>query len=226
MKGEQFGCALAWRRYRLCPTIGNSLFRENPRMTCWAVIPVKPPPERKSRLSAMLDRAARDALVLRMAHHVAETAAHAPGIDRVAFVAPSAEGLPNDVPVLIDEGRGLSEAATAVLRQLGDASRVVIIAGDLPLVTAPELALLATADAGTIAIAPDRHGRGTNALSLPLPRAAGFAFAFGTDSFDKHCAEIRRLGLELSVVRGDGLARDVDEPADLVDAAGLDGAVP
>jgi 2-phospho-L-lactate guanylyltransferase len=194
-------------------------------MTCWAVIPVKPPPERKSRLSAMLDRTARDALVLRMARHVAETAARAPGIDRVAFVAPSAEGLPEDVPVLVDEGRGLSAAAARALGQLTEASRVVIVAGDLPLVTPAELELLAAAPAGTVAIAPDRHGRGTNALSLPLPAAAGFGFAFGEDSFARHCAEVRRLGLELAIVRGEGLARDVDEPADLADAAGLTGAI-
>jgi 2-phospho-L-lactate/phosphoenolpyruvate guanylyltransferase len=195
-------------------------------MTCWAVIPVKPPPERKSRLAAMLDRDARDALVLRMARHVAQAAARTPGIDRVAFVAPSAEGLPEDTPVLVDEGRGLSAAAAGALGQLGEASRVVIIAGDLPLVTPAELEPLAAAQPGIVAIAPDRHGRGTNALSLPLPHAAAFAFAFGEDSFARHCAEVRRLGLELAIVRGDGLARDVDEPADLADAAGLDRAIP
>jgi 2-phospho-L-lactate guanylyltransferase len=190
------------------------------------VIPVKPPPERKSRLSAMLDRAARDALVLRMARHVADAAASTPGIDRVAFVAPSAEGLAEGIPVLVDEGGGLSAAAAGALRQLGEASRVVIVAGDLPLVTPAELAPLTAVHAETVAIAPDRHGRGTNALSLPLPAAAGFVFAFGEDSFARHCAEVRRLGLELMVVRGDGLARDVDEPADLADAAGLSGAIP
>jgi 2-phospho-L-lactate guanylyltransferase len=195
-------------------------------MTCWAVIPVKPPPERKSRLSAMLDRAARNVLVLRMARHVAEVAARTPGIDRVAFVAPSPEGLAEGIPVLADEGRGLNAAAESALRQLDQASRVIIVAGDLPLVEPTELAPLAAAQPGTIAIAPDRHGRGTNALSLPLPHAAGFLFAFGEDSFARHCAEVRRLGLELAVVHGDGLARDVDEPADLADAAGLSGAIP
>jgi 2-phospho-L-lactate guanylyltransferase len=195
-------------------------------MTCWAVIPVKPPPERKSRLSAMLDRAARDALVLRMAQHVAEAAMQTPGIDRVAFVAPSAEGLPEDFPVLADEGRGLNAAVESALRQIGEASRVVILAGDLPLVSPAELEPLATVPAGTVAIAPDRHGTGTNALSLPLPGAAGLGFAFGKDSFARHCAEVQRLGLELAIVRGDGLARDVDEPADLADAAKLTSALP
>ena len=72
-----------------------------------------------------------------------------------------------------------------------------------------------------VAIAPDRHGRGTNALSLPLPEAEGFTFAFGPDSFALHNLEAARLGLKIEEIHSPGLACDIDEPADLPDAAGL-----
>ena len=94
---------------------------------------------------------------------------------------------------------------------------------DLPLLTRHDVELLAAAPAETIAMAPDRHGTGTNALSLPLPAARGFTFCFGPDSFALHHAEADRLGIRIEQVRSQGLARDVDMPEDLPDAAGLMG---
>ncbi len=201
----------------------DGTFRKRCRMSCWAVIPVKPPPARKSRLSAALGPAERDTLVLRMAEHVANAALRAKGFDGVAFVAPSNAGLPEGFVVLEDDGGGLNAAVSGALRQLPDASRVVIIAGDLPLVTSAELEQLALGS--DIAIATDRHGTGTNALAIPLPQGADFAFAFGPDSYALHRTEAARLGLTVTEVQGNGLARDVDEPADLVDAAALIGAL-
>jgi 2-phospho-L-lactate guanylyltransferase len=241
---------VGFRRYRHWPTLGNSQIRENGKhafqrflvrphfvarhsgaveaLTCWALIPVKPPPDRKSRLSGTLAPDARDALVMRMATHVADAAARTTGIDHVAFVAPDAAGLPEGALVLPDPEDGLNGAVTSACREIfaRGATRVIVIHGDLPLVTPAELAPLAQVPAATIAMAPDRHGIGTNALSLPLPDAAQFAFLFGPDSFARHHAEARRLGLATIEVRSEGLARDVDEPADLADAAALIGAVP
>jgi 2-phospho-L-lactate guanylyltransferase len=105
------------------------------------------------------------------------------------------------------------------------ADRVIIIHGDLPLVTSQDLELLAAAPEGEIAIAPDRHGTGTNAISLPLPAAKGFSFAFGPDSFALHNAEAGRLGLKIEEIHSPGLSRDVDEPDDLPDAADLMGPI-
>ena len=192
-------------------------------MSCWAVIPVKSPPGRKSRLAVALDDRRRDALVHRMAAHVAETALRARGIDQVAFVAASGDGLPAEITVLRDAGPHLDAAARSALAQVAvlGASRIVLIAGDLPLVTASDVERLAVPPSDAIAIAPDRHGTGTNAISLPLPAAESFGFAFGAGSFARHQAEAERLGLRVETVRSDGLARDVDEPPDLADAAAL-----
>lgn len=196
-------------------------------MTCWAIIPLKASAEAKSRLAGALDDAAREALVRAMAAHVAAAARGAVNIDRLCMVAP---GVPDfgpdflgDALLVADPGQGLNPALAAALAEVGaqGASRAVIVAADLPTLAPRDLELLAAAPAGEIAIAPDRHGTGTNALSLPLPQAAGFAFAFGPDSFALHHAEAERLGLAIEVIHSHGLARDIDEPPDLADAAAL-----
>ncbi|HEX8056513.1 MAG TPA: 2-phospho-L-lactate guanylyltransferase, partial [Novosphingobium sp.] len=141
-------------------------------------------------------------------------------VSRVCLMGTARTAQPDDVAVLSDPGGGLNAAAKSALAQ-AEATRLIVIHADLPLVTSQDIELLAAAPAGTIAIAPDRHGTGTNAISLPLPAAKGFSFAFGTDSFARHKAEADRIGLRLEEIHSQGLARDVDEPDDLIDAAVL-----
>ena len=70
-----------------------------------------------------------------------------------------------------------------------------------------------------VAIAPDRHRLGTNALALR--RAAQFTFAFGEASFARH----RTAAPWSAVIERPGLRFDVDTPADL-QAARLAGFAP
>jgi 2-phospho-L-lactate guanylyltransferase len=189
-------------------------------MTTWAVIPLRATPDSKSRLAGVLDAPARAALVDAMLARVLDAARGARNVSRVGLMGTSRTVLPDDITVLAEPGGGLNAAAAAALTQI-EASRLIIIHADLPLVTAQDIELLAAAPEGTIAIAPDRHGTGTNAISLPLPAAKGFSFAFGPDSFARHKAEADRIGLRLEEVHSQGLARDVDEPDDLADAADL-----
>lgn len=189
-------------------------------MTCWAVIPIKASAESKSRLAGVLDSDKRQALVGMMLDRVIDAARSAKLIARVCLLGPSGMDLPGHVHLLHDPGKGLNAAVQSALAQIialdaDRPDRVVIIAADLPQVTAQEIDLIAAAPAGTIAIAPDRHETGTNALSLPLPLAQDFRFAFGTDSFSRHKAEAERLGLALEIVFSRGLEYDVDEPEDL-----------
>jgi 2-phospho-L-lactate guanylyltransferase len=188
-------------------------------LTCWAVIPVKSSPDGKSRLAGTLDAARRRALVDAMLARVIAAATAAENIAEVRLLG----GPPLGLQTLADPGGGLNAAVTSALTEAGraGATRVVFIHADLPQVTPRDLELLAAAPAGEIALAPDRHGTGTNAISLPLPQAAAFSFAFGTDSFARHVAEAGRLGLEVEEIHSQGLARDIDEPEDLADAADL-----
>jgi 2-phospho-L-lactate guanylyltransferase len=192
-------------------------------MTTWAIIPVKASPESKSRLAGVLEAPARAALVEAMLARVLDAATGARNVARVGLLGTPQGTPPEGVALLAEPGGGLNAAVTAALGEAAakGAGRVVFIHGDLPQVTARDLELLAAAPAGEIAIAPDRHGTGTNALSLPLPEARGFSFAFGPDSFARHNAEAERLGLKIEEIHSPGLARDVDEPEDLADAAAL-----
>ncbi len=192
-------------------------------MTCWAIIPVRASGEGKSRLAEVLGPEERQGLVSAMLAHVAEAAGRASNIAKTCIVGPSRHGLPETIPLLADPGLGLNSALRAALDEVGRAgiTRAIIVAADLPQLTARELELLAAAAPGSIAIAPDRHVTGTNALSLPLPEAASFTFAFGADSYARHHVEAERLGLPIETIHSHGLAHDIDEPADLPDAEGL-----
>ena len=188
--------------------------------TCWAIIPIKPANDGKSRLSGVLGPDERKALSDAMLAHVIETARGARLITRIALVGSTRPGLAGDILPLDDPGRGHNPAVQSAFATVGSKApgRILVIAADLPAVTPQELDLLAAAAQDTVAIAPDRHETGTNAISLPYPAAADFMFAFGEDSFAKHKAEADRLGLKTETIFSHGLERDIDEPADLPDA--------
>lgn len=192
-------------------------------MTCWAIIPVKGADLGKQRLAGALDGAGRKGLIAAMLGHVVAAVQGAQSIDQVALLGSSRHGQPESIALLPDPGTGLNPALTSALAtavQAG-ATRVVIVFADLPQLTSGEVEQLVAAP--HIAAAPDRHGTGTNALSLPLPAASDFTFVFGPDSFARHEAEASRIGLPFAAIRCSGLQRDIDEPADLPDAAGLTG---
>ena len=158
-----------------------------------------------------------------MLHHVVDVASQATHVQQLCLVGPARPALLPNVPLLADPGFGLNPALQVALMHVSrkGAARMIVLFADLPLLTSQDIELLAVAPADTIAMAPDRHGTGTNALSLPLPQAKGFTFAFGPDSFARHHAEANRLGIRIEEVHSQGLARDVDMPEDLPDAAGL-----
>ncbi|GGB99315.1 2-phospho-L-lactate guanylyltransferase [Novosphingobium endophyticum] len=190
-------------------------------MTCWAIIPIKGKGQGKSRLAGALSEGEREALVDAMLAHVVDAARQARLIERVLLVGPSRHGLDETIPLLADAGKGLNAALRKALAQVASdgPERLLVVAGDLPCVTALDLDLLASVPAETVGIAPDRHGTGTNALSLPLPQAARFTFHFGTDSRARHWNEAEKLGLTVETIHSAGLEKDIDERADLSDAA-------
>jgi 2-phospho-L-lactate guanylyltransferase len=188
-------------------------------MTCWVVVPIKAPAECKTRLRPALGDAARGELVATMLRHVVGVASACAAVDRVLLLGPSRHGLAPEIPLIADPGGGLNAALTAALAEAeyGGASRLVILAADLPRLTAADLLRLAAAPEDAAAIAPDRAGAGTNALSLPLPRAHGFRFRYGLGSFAQHKAEAKRLGLTVQEILSETLGLDIDVPQDLAE---------
>jgi 2-phospho-L-lactate guanylyltransferase len=105
------------------------------------------------------------------------------------------------------------ERATRTLKAQG-AESVLVIPGDIPLITSGELEAIyaAAPPAGTVLV-PSRDGRGTNA-ALRKP-ASLFPLRFGNDSFVPHRAAAAATGLPLVVLTLPGIALDVDTPQDL-----------
>ena len=190
-------------------------------MSCWVIIPVKPPGEGKLRLAGVLDGDARNRLVRAMLGRVIAAVSAARFVDHICILGASRHDQPATIPLLGDPGGGLNAALIQALgeAEAAGASRVVFIAAYLPRITTADIEALAAAT--KLALAPDRHGSGTNAMALPLPGARGFPFAYGVESFAAHMAEACRLGLDIEVIASPGLACDVDVPEDLADAAGV-----
>jgi 2-phospho-L-lactate guanylyltransferase len=192
-------------------------------VTCRVVIPAKAKAQGKSRLAAVLASDERERLIDAMLAHVIEVARGCRSVAEVCVVGPAREGLPQGILMLPDPGEGLNAALTAALTvplpqtASGQPDRVIVLAADLPSLSTGEVDQLCAAPPSAIAIASDRHRTGTNALSLPLPEAAGFRFAFGAGSYALHCEEARRLGLMVNSIHSPGLANDIDEPADLAE---------
>jgi 2-phospho-L-lactate guanylyltransferase len=97
---------------------------------------------------------------------------------------------------------------------------VLIILGDVPLVTATEIRALVEQQSTSLTPrpefiigAPDRAGRGTNGLLLCPPNA--IRLRYGPDSMAAHLAAARSGRIEARVLRLPGLSLDVDTEADL-----------
>lgn len=179
-------------------------------MSWTAVVPLKQGPDRKTRLAGRLSGAERLALSEAMAAHVLACLKDSPAIARIILLSP-VRPLDPALDWRLDAGRGLNAELTALRAELSDGG-MLIIHGDLPLLTVADVeALIKAAEAGRLAIAPDAHGTGTNALAIPQPLVRDFAFAFGLNSCALHIA-----GTDMAVrIERQGLAIDVDTPDDL-----------
>ncbi len=181
------------------------------------ILPVKPFGEAKQRLAAAMPDAARARLAEQMFRHVFATASAFAGPSALIVVSRGADVLgftrTLGATALVEQSpSNLNIAVLQAARFVRDtgASRLLIVASDLPLLCEDDLATLALHDC---AIAPDRHGRGTNALLWPV----SLGFQFGENSFERHCAIAETAGYEARIVARPGLAHDVDLPSDLLE---------
>jgi 2-phospho-L-lactate guanylyltransferase len=106
------------------------------------------------------------------------------------------------------------ERATALTKAY-QLHAVMVLPADLPLLTVADLETLLACLNGdpVVALAPDRHEIGTNAMLISPPGAIGYAF--GPASFERHSRMALEAGARLEVVRRPTLALDLDFPADL-----------
>ena len=193
-----------------------------------AIIPVGALDGAKSRLGAVLDAEERLELTMRLARATIAAAVAAELVDDAFVITPDdtirALALELGARPILQRDSGLNHGLVAAREEAlaGGATAIIILPIDLPAVTAVAIdeiaATMSETDRPLVAIVPDRHGRGTNALLIAPP--AAIDVCFGGDSALAHEAAARAIGARL-VVLGGPLALDLDTPDDLLLAEGL-----
>lgn len=197
-------------------------------MTIWAIIPVKPLRDGKSRLSHILSANKRAQLTSDILSETLSILNQVPDIYRTLVVSrdPSVLKIARQhLAFTFSEGKkqGLNEAlARAVhVATAQGATSVLILPSDLPLLTIGDVETLIEGTKASLngnghkhmmAICPDRAYDGTNALYLTPP--FGFQFYYGPQSYDAHIKEAQRLGMESRVVYTPGVRFDLDTEED------------
>jgi 2-phospho-L-lactate guanylyltransferase len=187
-----------------------------------AIVPVKRFPEAKQRLAPGIDEKRRLALAAAMLEDVLAAIGEVRAIERTIVVSgdPIAQEIASGagaeiVPDPADEGHVEAALAGIARAEVDDAGCVVLLPGDCPLLDPREIDRLLTAvPERYVAIVPDRHGEGTNALVLAPPTA--IRPAFGEGSCARHVAAARDAGVPFAVEELASLGLDLDTPADLV----------
>lgn len=197
------------------------------------VIPIKRLEQAKSRLAGCLEPAERARLVLRLLDHVLGAVfAAAPGgpclvvsadpVVRAHAVAAGALAIDEATP---GGGQNRSlEWGRIVARQRWQPAALLVLSGDLPLITSADLVAIGQLGAadGTVVLAPDRRRVGTNALLLRPPDL--LSFQFGQDSLRAHASAAESRGLRVQTYNGMGTAFDLDVPEDLDRIGGFAGS--
>ena len=193
--------------------------RTAPSDTVFAIIPVKPLEEGKSRLESLLGSAQRQKLNAFLMQQTFAKAEAFPGPARTIVVSASADVLASAtalgfVPVR-EKAEGLNEALAEATQQamLLGATGAFILPVDLPMVRSEDLkAAIIGVGRNACALAPDRHRSGTNWLYVsPLQTKL---YRFGPNSFQRHLRQAELCGLDLKIVEDDRFAFDIDRPED------------
>ena len=203
-------------------------------MILWAVIPVKPLRDSKSRLAHILTPDKRAELTASLLSRSLEVLNDVPEIARTLVVS-------RDPAVLKiarahgahtfgegdRQGLNLALARAAHIAAAHQADGILIMPADLPLVGREDIKMMIASAAPSsngqrsngyklpqraIAICPDQKNEGTNALLICPP--TGFTFYYGEDSLALHLAEAARLGIPRLIVHAPGLKFDLDDDED------------
>jgi 2-phospho-L-lactate guanylyltransferase len=191
-------------------------------MTLWAIVPVKPLRRGKSRLAGTLSEEERTTLNQGLLEHTLKTLSALKEIEQVLVVSRDPQALTiarnHGARTVREDGQPQLNTAlkrATVVAQVYATRGVLVLPADLPLLTAEDVQTLIekATDPPVVVIAPDRHGKGTNAL---LMSPAGLIeYDFGEDSFQRHCGRARKAGARLEIVNLPSLGLDLDLPEDL-----------
>ncbi len=143
-------------------------------------------------------------------------------VDAVAVVTSSREvaafaKLLHAMPIMQEADVGMAPALELALQSLQamQPGRVLMVPGDLPLITAHAVDAIfdAQSSGDHVVLVPDRRREGTNALLCSPPNV--IAPCFGAASFARHLSAARAAGIATTVAEIDELALDLDCVEDL-----------
>lgn len=197
----------------------------------WALVPIKPFAEAKSRLAGMLSRPECARLAEEMARDVLRALAAAPDITGIALLSREP-----DVARLVSEGTAGYGGSTRLYAELpGEDFRaglarvaadlsahgvrhLLVLPTDLPTLSSADIAAL-VAEHGTtpgpgVTVCRATRDGGSNALLLSPPTV--IPLLYGPDSADRHLEAARRAGVPARECHLTAFARDVDTPDDMV----------
>lgn len=203
-------------------------------MIIWAIVPVKPLRDSKSRLSHILTPDERAALTRRMLGHTLEVLEDVKGIFRTLVVSRDpavlkiarsygastfSESEPQDLNTALTRATHIAVAQQA--------NSVLVLPSDLPFLTPEDVEMMINGvemdsrngngngyhmQKRAITICPDHNEEGTNALVLSPP--TGFTFRYGRDSFQQHIEEAKRIGMTQRIIHAPGIKFDLDTQED------------
>lgn len=191
-------------------------------MTIWAIVPVKPLRRGKSRLAGTLSEDERAELNQALLQHTLSTLTDIKELEQVLVISrdPHALTVARQYGARTVREDGQPELNTALTRatvvaRVHATRGVLILPADLPLISREDVLTLLekAADPPVVVIAPDRHGKGTNAL-LISPSGL-IEYDFGENSFQRHCERAKEAGARLEIVDLPSLGLDLDLPEDL-----------
>jgi len=176
----------------------------------------------KQRLRPAVGDSERQQLARAMFLHVLNIIHNSGIADFIGVISSDASVLAlaqtNGFENISDHSLGYNEAIKRARSwaQMRGASALLILPADLPHLTTADIRTLkelAGKSPQTIVISPDATESGTNALLLRPPDL--IQPSFGPDSFNRHCALVRAVGIEPAIYRSPSIACDIDLPSDL-----------
>jgi 2-phospho-L-lactate guanylyltransferase len=191
------------------------------RETIAALLPLRSLHNGKRRLSGVLAVDERTALVQQLFMYTYQALVSSKAVNIVCVISPDPSILAwvvqFDLLALQQPDQGLNaglEYARDVLLQCYQCASLLVVLPDLPLINDADIAaMVELSNERTVVLAPDRHGRGTNALLVRPARA--LPFCFGDDSLPLHTEAARARGLACKLYYAPGTALDLDTSDDL-----------
>ncbi len=192
-------------------------------MSVWAIVPVKPLKQAKSRLADLLSAEQREALATALLLRTVGLLLPLPQIQGVLVISRDSQALAmvRELGAQTVQESGAPELNNALLRatqalRLWGAEAALIVPADIPLLAAEDVAQVVELGRffNSVVLVPDHNEQGTNLLLVRPPGI--IPYAFGENSFQRHRGYAHEAGATVLIHRSERAGLDLDTAADLL----------